>query len=270
VDGPCLPWVTADDVRTSNRCADVECNALEWAVEVASDMLWRLSGRQFSGPCEDVVRPCRRSGVGGQPEAVNAAISLGTWSWQESWGTCGCGGQPERGSCSCPALHEVTLGAYPVRLVTRVLVDGEEVDPSAYQVHDDRWLVRVDGEDWPCCQDLRADPETDADTFQVEFVYGALPPPSGELAARTLACELARSRAGMECRLPQRVTAITRQGVSMAFLDSQDFITEGLTGIYEVDMFLQSVNPNGLERRAGVLSPDVSRPVRRVQSTLGS
>ena len=66
-----------------------------------------------------------------------------------------------------------------------------------------------------------------------------------------------------ECRLPRRVTQITRQGVTAMVLDPMSFLNEGKTGLYLCDAFLAAVNPGKLRRRATLASPDISRRVRR-------
>jgi hypothetical protein len=65
-----------------------------------------------------------------------------------------------------------------------------------------------------------------------------------------------------DCALPQRVTSISRQGVSYTLLDSQDFIDDLRTGLYAVDLFLKTVNPDKARRKSRVFSPDVPRARR--------
>jgi hypothetical protein len=82
----------------------------------------------------------------------------------------------------------------------------------------------------------------------------------GRMAARTLAIEFVKLYSGDDdCALPQRVTSISRQGVSYTLLDSQDFIEEMRTGIYMVDLFLKSANPDKARTKARVFSVDVPR-----------
>ncbi len=70
------------------------------------------------------------------------------------------------------------------------------------------------------------------------------------MAARTLAIEFAKLWSDDEtCALPQRVTSVSRQGVSFTILDQQDFIQELRTGLYAVDLFLKTVNPDGARRK---------------------
>ena len=47
--------------------------------------------------------------------------------------------------------------------------------------------------------------------------------------------------------------------MSWTLLDPQDFLDKGRTGIYQVDLFLRTVNPDGARLRARVFSPDIPR-----------
>jgi hypothetical protein len=82
----------------------------------------------------------------------------------------------------------------------------------------------------------------------------------GKMAARTLALEFAKLWAGDDdCALPQRISTVSRQGVSYTLLDNQDFIDEMRTGIYAVDLFLKSTNPDKARAKSKVFSVDVPR-----------
>lgn len=97
----------------------------------------------------------------------------------------------------------------------------------------------------------------------VSYTYGTLPPAAGRLAARRLANELVLAYSSSDqCQLPDRVTSVTRQGMSYTILDSQDFLENGRTGIYEIDLFLKSVNPMKANKKSRVFSPDLPRARR--------
>ena len=64
------------------------------------------------------------------------------------------------------------------------------------------------------------------------------------------------------CLLPDRVTSISRQGVSFTILDPQNFLKEGRTGLYNVDLFIKSVNPVNALKKAKIFSPDVPKGIR--------
>jgi hypothetical protein len=88
------------------------------------------------------------------------------------------------------------------------------------------------------------------------------------MAARTLAIELAKLWAGDDtCALPERVTSISRQGVTYTVLDNQDFIDDLKTGVYAVDLFLKSSNPDRARAKARVFSPDTPRARRSTPKT---
>ena len=46
----------------------------------------------------------------------------------------------------------------------------------------------------------------------------------------------------------------------MAFADPLSFLDRGEVGIYEVDLWLRSVNPHRLQRRASVMRADSPKP----------
>ena len=98
---------------------------------------------------------------------------------------------------------------------------------------------------------------------EVTYTYGTPPPTAGRAAARVLATELVKLYEDDDtCALPQRVTSISRQGVSYTLLDNQDFIDELKTGIYAIDLFLKTANPDKARARARVFSPDQPRARR--------
>jgi len=102
---------------------------------------------------------------------------------------------------------------------------------------------------WRTCNDV-----------EVSYTFGAPPPVLGQMAARELANQYVLALTGDDaCALPQRVTQVSRQGVSWTLLDPQDFLDKGLTGIYGVDLFLRTVNPHKAQMRSRVFSPDVPR-----------
>lgn len=238
----CSAWATEQDVTNSgidlsgvNRDADV----LEDAIGVASDILFTLTGRRWSGggctrtvaleprpwtPPDTVMRRRRLVDV----EA--ARLLLG----------------------HTRTVTPLWLPDWPVTAITEVLDrDGAPVDGSLWQLRDGRRLDRVDPDThrrskWPC-QD-----------FTVTYTHGQPPPRAGVRAAITLAAELALAVCGAaSCRLPERVTSITRQGVTLAVLDPMDIIKDGLTGLPDVDLWVVSVNPTKARRRPAVWSPDV-------------
>lgn len=261
--GICSPWAsTLDMCPPCSTTYALDATLLEDMIEVASGILFELSGRRFPGTCTDTVRPCARTersfshpiGALSSPyDGVTYSNGLG-YRWVGS--SCGCNSVSK---CGCARVPMVALGNYPVTGITEVKVDGVVLDPSLYRVDDYRYLVRLDDPDgtnpgWKCCQNWTVD-TTELDTWEVTFTYGQEPPPAGVHAAAVLACELALScdpEGSAACRLPARVTEVTREGVSFLIQDPQQLLTDGFTGITEVDMFLKAY---GMKKPARVWSP---------------
>jgi hypothetical protein len=235
------------------------------SLAMASDILFELTGRQFPGSCQETVRPCARraDSGGGSPGGAVAGDPYGY-----AHGGCGCQRSRE---CGCGGLSAISLGGYPVTQIDEVKVDGDVLAEDLYRVDDYRWLVRLPDADgtrpgWPCCQDL-ALASTEEGTFEVTFTYGTPPPPAGVRAAAVLGCELALAcepEQASKCRIPRRVQSIVRQGVSMELLIPEfEFLKNGRTGLWEVDLFIFAANPAGLRRPMAVVSPDIPSRVTR-------
>lgn len=99
-------------------------------------------------------------------------------------------------------------------------------------------------------------------TADVTYTYGAPPPGYIQTAIDVLATELLASDSPT-CRLPDRVTSVSRQGLSWTVIDPQEFLDQGRTGIYEVDLAIRTANPGNAKARTRVFSPE-RRPPRRV------
>lgn len=244
--------ICSDWIESIADCCDAPAETHEQAITAASEILYALSGRQFPGECTETVRPCS----GG---SVRPGFSWARWSypwiptkfgntWLNIGPACGC---HVSFRCGCNGIPEVNLGRSDVTNIDVVNIDGTVLDPSAYRLDDGQYLVRTDGGWWPCCQDMSKD-IGETGTWYITLDYGSTIPEIGKIAAKKLACELAKACSDADCALPSRVTTLTRQGVSMTLIDPQDFLDQGRTGIIEVDYFLMAVNPNGLARRSKV------------------
>jgi hypothetical protein len=245
----------------------VEQAVVTRGLKMATELLWMLSGRQF-GYTTMTIRPCRRSH---RPQSLAQRYyeasrwPYGLVDWPAWWAHdpfCNvCGTR----SCGCTELEEYRLPRRPVVDVPEVKVDGVIVPDEVYHVDGWRYLVRTDGERWPLCQDL-ALPTTEVGTWSITYKYGREIPELGVYSCEKLAREFVLDCIGLECALPDRLQSISRQGVSMAFLDPMDFIDKGRTGITIIDHFLHAVNPHGLQRRARVYRADTA-PAARISRT---
>lgn len=254
---PCDGWATARDLEHVKDCdpdLGIDPALLTQALTAANRILYLLSGRQFPGSCELTARPCRQ-GAWGWPSG---------YEWYSNYGSCGCGAS-SAAWCACGSYPVFDLGKYPVTSITSVWVDGVQLGANNYRIDDWRYLIRLDGEEWLSCQDLLADPHSADNTFEITFTYGQAPDQGGILAAARLACELAKAYSGVSCSLPERITSISRQGIDMAFIDSQDFLQEGRTGIYQIDLWLKTVNPARSVIPPEIFSPDIpAEHVRKI------
>lgn len=268
--GPCSSWINGDDVAAYDPTLGVGSATweLDDAAVAASALMYELSGRQFPGVCQQVVRPCRQtcgcwgpaSGFGPffWTSADVAGYAYAWWGWtNESGDRCGCGNE-----------SYVRLAGYPVRDILEVKIGGVVIDPSEYRLDQRRFLLRLadlstsppTDRFWPVCQDLSV-PDSEPGTYSISYTYGADVPVLGRWAASQLAAELWKAFPANqgECRLPSRVTRIARSGVTMdRILPTADLLRQGATGLQFVDSFIAAVNPTKQRRRSAVWTPDVA------------
>jgi hypothetical protein len=267
--GPCAPWIAASDVLDAVAVENLatpptEAMAAQMAT-VASEVLYIASARQFTGNCGPVtVRPDSRPtdidtrfGHRGVPQgyqsAGQAASAYGVpGAIVNTYGT------------SKPP--EVDLGAYPVTSILSVKIDGLLIPSDEYYLQSRRNLIRARPTagatataryGWPVNQ-LKDLPDTQPGTFSITYMYGSPPPSAGVLAAQVLAAQLTLNAMDEPNTLPQRLAHISRQGVTVDVPDVMDFLSKGLLGLYEVDLFVELVNPTKSRHRPLVWSPDIS------------
>lgn len=268
-EGVCDSWT--DSARILACGPDIEAltaldpEELYEAGLAASQVLWELSGRRYGGICTDTVRPCPRGAEFGEPLGWNTS-----WGWWRNGAWCGCSDGPTCGGC-CGFPSQIKLGNRPIiaNSVT-VEIDGEPLSSDSWQIVDGAYLVRVDGEQWPCCQDMSA-PVGEPNTWEVTYSFGRNPPITGVRAASALARELALECVGSNaCRLPKRLSTVTRQGSTMTFVDPMEFLMTGTTGITAVDLFLSSERYGRAHRPSAFIDPQRATYVRRVTDAPGS
>lgn len=224
------------------------------AAQTASYLMWAMSGRKFSGVTTVTERyTCvlRRQRIGESTKTTQAVLFGGTvydipsgeFDFDEQSSLTVDGISPE---------SRIKLRGGPVTKVISIRNRvGTVLDPSLYYLVDHSTVQISAGAAWTPCN------------TEVTYQYGAEPPTAGKMAARTLAIEFAKLWSDDEtCALPQRITSISRQGVNYTILDQQDFIQESRTGLYAVDLFLKSANPDGARRRSRVFSVDAPKARR--------
>jgi hypothetical protein len=295
--GACAPWIDGNVVRNSagvraaiaqaqqanaritptppildDEMIDVACAA---AAETATTILYQKSGKQFTGSCGPVtIRPVFRP--------VNADtrgwVFAGGGGWGYGWGASAMG---NLGMSPVLALYAEEQGAvidlwdYPINEILQVKIDGVVIPPDEYQLRDHRRLLRMrptsdfvptERWGWPSSQipDL---PDTQQGTFSITYTYGQDPGEGGRMAAIALAEFIVSPVLGNPQQFPQRTTQITRQGVTAQIASAVDVMKGGGTGIYVVDLWLNSVNPKQLTRKPRVWSPDIGRNGRQEYPT---
>ena len=224
----------------------------EEACQVASSLLWAMSGRKYTGETtvtEKYTCTLRNNRLG-PASRTNSPLLFGgdvynipSSDFDEYSELVADGLSPD---------GRIKLRGRPVTKVHALrAATGEILDPSGYYLVDHSTLHIKAGTPWTPCN------------VEITYSYGIAVPTAGKMAARKLALEFARLWSGDEnCELPQRVTSVSRQGVSYTVLDNQDFIQELRTGLYEIDLFLKVANPDNARRRSKVFSPDQPRARR--------
>lgn len=227
------------------------------AVKTASYLLWGMSGRKFTG----ITTITERYTATYDPFIMNGVSSL-TYSpvlIDGSVRNIPIGGFGRYTNHDYLADGTSSLSRLRLRgrkvIKIHVLKDefGTIVDPSQYYLVDSSTVQATSGAQWT------------PNNIEVTYTYGSPPPTAGKAAARLLAIELVKLYENDDtCALPQRVTTIARQGVSYTLLDSQDFIDELRTGMYAVDLFLKTANPDKARARSRVFSADTPRARRLI------
>lgn len=236
------------------------------ALALATNFLWAHTGRRF-GVCPIEVRPAQDQfldpayraypvwpgqSFGGGGSAPMPFLDAGVWR------NCGCGSR-----CCCRPECAVILRG-PVHSISEVTVDGAVIPSSDYRVDvtsGTYWLVRLDGVCWPTCQDFQAAEDAEG-AFLVAYERGQELPDALEVATAILACEYAKGMTGGACRLPSKMTRLSRQGVDLEVEPPAP--DEGRTGIREVDDVISSLNPGKRARPPVLLSPDLPESCDRM------
>lgn len=225
------------------------------AVKTASYLLWAMSGRKYTGITTVTERyvsafdPYLRTGASAltySPTLIDGEVKNIRVGGSGPYGD-----DDYLGDGTSASTRLRLRGRKVIKIHTVRDIDGTIIDPTKYYLVEHSTLLASPGANWT------------PSNIEVTYSYGTEPPLAGKAAARILAIELIKLYEGDDsCALPQRVTSVSRQGVSYTILDNQDFIAEGRTGLYAVDLFLKTTNPDNARSRSKVFSPDVPKARR--------
>lgn len=252
---PCGWTVDLCDDCCSDEVSGLDPTQWDAIQKMAVMFLWRATGKQF-GLCENTYRPCRRR-CDGSSWGWPLGSPFVPWRVNDAWVNLSCRSCP--GECGCGgAVSEIRLSQ--TAAVTNIRIDGVDEDPEALVAVYDRYrIVRIDGEEWPGCQNLAA--KDGVGTWSITVQQGLPVPDGGAWIAGVLACELAKACLGKkDCRLPRNVQSLTRQGVSVQFEQFAN-LPELLTGIFEVDAWIMAARSTA-HQAPTITSLDVPVPPR--------
>lgn len=244
--GPCEPWPAI-------WCCDLigaSPAATGYALEAATEVLWALSGRQFGECLITGLRPCRDECADVYGSAPWHSASL-QYQWpspaliNSQWYNLGCGGC--LGACTCNTVSQFTLPSGATRVVA-IYIDGEVMPTGSYQTFNHRYVERIDGGEWPRCND--------DGLWTITVAVGAEVPVIGQMAVGELACQIYSLCGDNDCELPVNARRVTRQGVTVDTPELTSIVATGALGLQYVNSFLAAFNPNQLQSRSRSFSPD--------------
>lgn len=242
---PALPELPDDPTPEQQAAYDLAKLRLDGAKSLAVSVLWALSGRQF-GVCPQTIRPCPPSSAcDAQGRWYQLAPYVLAWNGDD-WLNIGCGCT---GTCVKSGPNVVHLPG-PAQSVDEVKIGDTVLDPGEYRLEGDR-LIRLTGR-WPSQNFTR--PMGFPGTWSVTYQRGIPVPPGVGLLTGTLAREFVLACDGdKKCRLPSNVTSLTRRGVSYKMYDAAALLAARRTGVTEIDMWLNAVNPNAIQQAPAVV-----------------
>lgn len=217
-------WITPSDTIDPTGMYTDE------AIQTASTVLYKLTGEKYPGisTSTDAITSTAYSNAMTAPQLIGGKMY--------NLPRAAMGGQ-----------RELNLRQKPVLSVQSVSVDGVLLDPSQYSLRNNAYIVRTAPHQWML---------SPTSEITVTYKHGARPPVAGRAAATRLANEIILWYLGdNRCALPERITSVSRQGVSYTILQPMDFISQGNTGIYAVDSFIAAVNPDKQRKKPAIFHP---------------
>lgn len=228
-------WITAADLNDPD-----DPNAPR-AAEMASWALFKLSGEKYPG----VQEVTEWYGTRGS--------SCFSCSFGETFvSDAGAVTQPHRHRFHGGATDGLRTRGKPIVSVASI-ASANGILPSAdYKVANRSVIYRTNRAPWNFDSGVT-----------VRYRWGQYPPAMGIAAAIALGNEsLLAMNEDSECAFPDRVTSVTKTGLSFTLSDPAALAALRMTGIPDVDLFLSIANPSGALKKPRVLSPDRPRGER--------
>lgn len=227
------PWISVNDLAVPDS------PFAQASVDYATYVLYRLTGEKYPGLMETTETYVAERMAREVPlELSSQAIAV-----------------PSR----IQYPQRLYLRGTPVHEIHSVSYGGEVLSPDEYALYNKRFLKLRNGASW----NYACNPQG----ITVEYCYGMMPPSAGKLAAATLANEFlilyGENPNTTECRIPERVKSISREGISFDMIDPMEFMDDGKTGIWEIDLFIRTSNPARAKKQPKLFSASDPRRYRR-------
>lgn len=222
-DGGCGdPWITAANLSHCPAYAAATTEDRQAAADAAMSFLNEATCYRWRGICTAFVVP---------PQTLS-----------------GCSTSRSRSPLDYQGIDITRWVPYPIRSIEEVVVNGEPIDPAQYRLVNKKRLLPqapsggVDSvlDPWPIQDPKR--PLGDLNTWYFVVTHGRRPKPALINASRRLGCEILKALyTPNDCDLPDGVTSITREGVTLSFAPRQP----GGTGIPAIDMVIERFGCKG-------------------------
>lgn len=233
-----ISWITGAELENPNL------PEADLAAEVASFILYKLSGEKYTGT-QTTTEWYGKDQANCWACFPESGSALRSWQFAQAAGLLN---HRHRELASSNYTQRITLKNHPVQTILEVHDANGLVDPGKYSLAN-RTVLRKNTGVWNLYTGVT-----------VTYNFGANPPPLGRVAARSLGNQLLYLLTDPDsCDLPDRVQSVSRQGLSFQLLDHSELAAMGRTGIWEIDMFLNVVNPNHAQKRPRVFTPDKPR-----------
>lgn len=181
----CGLWTTPDFFADCCDYYDPEGNqiprkAIEYGIAYASEILYRMSGRQYPGMCERIVYPGCDTRTKLSPAYRDTQYQRDTDYIDyapDFWGNLGHGGMSgadllstygigscETTNCGCGGKKHTACDPAclrvpgPINQIIEIVIDGQVMPASSYAISGERDIIRTDGSSWPQVNDLTRSP----------------------------------------------------------------------------------------------------------------